>query len=116
MVSEKSEFQRSRWPAMAVLVLSIASLGLSEEPASGDDAPKLWYRQPGSTRLGPGGTALDWQEQLKTGLPIGNGLLGAIIPGAVEDELIAINEHTLWSGRPVDVESLVRLDGQPRGR
>jgi alpha-L-fucosidase 2 len=47
----------------------------------------LWYKQPAKT----------WTEAL----PIGNGRLGAMIFGGVNDELLQLNESTLWSGGPV---------------
>jgi alpha-L-fucosidase 2 len=34
------------------------------------------------------------------GLPLGNGVLGALIDGGLPDETIAINHDTLWSGAP----------------
>jgi alpha-L-fucosidase 2 len=50
-------------------------------------ALKLWYNQPaGST----------WENAL----PIGNGRLGAMVYGNVEEETIQLNEHTAWSGSP----------------
>ena len=48
---------------------------------------KLWYQQP----------AEKWTEAL----PVGNGRLGAMIFGKTNDELIQLNENTLWSGGPV---------------
>lgn len=48
----------------------------------------LWYKQP----------AKNWDEAL----PIGNGRLGAMIFGEVENELIQLNEETLWTGGPAD--------------
>jgi alpha-L-fucosidase 2 len=48
----------------------------------------LWYRQP----------AQKWVEAL----PVGNGRLGAMIFGGVRQELIQLNEDTLWSGGPKD--------------
>lgn len=47
----------------------------------------LWYNQP---------AADVWTDAL----PIGNGRLGAMIYGNVENELIQLNEHTVWSGGP----------------
>jgi len=47
---------------------------------------KLWYEKP----------AVHWVEAL----PIGNGNIGAMIFGGVENELIQLNEGTLWSGGP----------------
>ncbi|MEP7236630.1 MAG: glycoside hydrolase family 95 protein [Ferruginibacter sp.] len=49
----------------------------------------LWYDQP----------AKDWNEAL----PIGNGRLGAMIFGRPDTELIQLNEQTLWTGGPVDL-------------
>jgi alpha-L-fucosidase 2 len=49
----------------------------------------LWYNQP----------AKDWNEAL----PIGNGRLGAMIFGRPGDELIQLNEQTLWTGGPVNL-------------
>ncbi|MBT3194684.1 MAG: glycoside hydrolase family 95 protein, partial [Verrucomicrobia bacterium] len=50
------------------------------------DALKLWYTQP----------ATEWSEAL----PIGNGRLGAMIHGGIEQEHLQLNEDTLWSGGP----------------
>jgi len=49
---------------------------------------KLWYNKP----------ARNWNEAL----PVGNGRLGAMVFGRVEEELIQLNEETLWSGGPVN--------------
>lgn len=48
----------------------------------------LWYEKP----------AKDWNEAL----PIGNGRLGAMIFGRVKEELLQMNEQTLWTGGPVN--------------
>ncbi len=47
---------------------------------------KLWYKQP----------AVKWTEAL----PIGNGRIGAMVFGGVENDRIQFNEETLWSGEP----------------
>lgn len=47
----------------------------------------LWYKQP----------ATKWTDAL----PVGNGRLGAMVFGGVNEELIQLNEATLWSGGPV---------------
>ncbi len=49
----------------------------------------LWYNTP----------AKDWNEAL----PIGNGRLGAMIFGRPETELIQLNEQTLWTGGPANL-------------
>ena len=48
---------------------------------------KLRYSKPASV----------WTEAL----PVGNGRLGGMVFGGVEEELIQLNEATLWSGGPV---------------
>jgi alpha-L-fucosidase 2 len=53
-----------------------------------DRANVLWYRQP----------AADWTEAL----PIGNGRLGGMVFGAVNDENIQLNEDTVWAGSKHD--------------
>jgi alpha-L-fucosidase 2 len=49
----------------------------------------LWYNTP----------AKDWNEAM----PIGNGRLGAMIFGRADSELIQLNEQTLWTGGPVNL-------------
>lgn len=49
---------------------------------------KLWYKQP----------AQEWEEAL----PIGNGRLGGMVFGGVQEERIQLNEDTLWAGFPRD--------------
>ena len=43
-------------------------------------------------------------------MPIGNGMLGAMIYGNVEKEIIQLNEHTVWSGGPNRNDNLLALD------
>ena len=47
----------------------------------------LWYKQP----------AEEWIEAL----PVGNGRLGAMVYGKVTNELLQLNEESLWAGPPV---------------
>ena len=46
----------------------------------------LWYRQP----------AVAWLQAM----PLGNGMIGAMVFGGVPQERIALNESSFWSGRP----------------
>jgi len=48
----------------------------------------LWYRQPAAL----------WTDAL----PIGNGRLGAMVFGGVEEERLQLNEETLWTGGPYE--------------
>jgi len=67
-----------------LLILLLFCLNTS---AQNSDELKLWYKQP----------AQKWVESL----PLGNGKLGAMVFGGVEEEIIQLNESTLWSGGPV---------------
>ncbi|HRJ42273.1 MAG TPA: glycoside hydrolase family 95 protein, partial [Caldilineaceae bacterium] len=53
-----------------------------------------------------------WEEAL----PIGNGRLGAMIFGGVDEERIALNEDTLWSGLPKDTTNPGAKDVLPEVR
>lgn len=64
--------------------LSVFSRAVSAQESR---ALKLWYTKP----------ADKWVEAL----PMGNGKLGAMIFGGINEELIQLNENTLWSGGPV---------------
>ena len=49
------------------------------------ETTELWYAQPAEV----------WMESL----PIGNGRLGAMTYGGIEEEKLALNESTMWSGQ-----------------
>ncbi|MBH1939563.1 glycoside hydrolase family 95 protein [Mobilitalea sibirica] len=49
---------------------------------------KLWYKEPANV----------WEEAL----PIGNGSLGAMIFGGVKEEVLQLNEDSIWYGPPID--------------
>lgn len=54
------------------------------------DNRTLWYKQP----------AAYWEEAL----PIGNGRLGAMVFGGIEEDIFRMNEDTFWSGYPKKCE------------
>lgn len=72
--------------ALILMIFLVNSLFLSAREAP--DNLKLWYTKP----------AQKWTEAL----PIGNGRLGAMIFGGVENDRIQFNEETLWTGEPND--------------
>jgi len=51
----------------------------------------VWYRQPASA----------WLQAM----PLGNGMIGAMVFGGVPQERIALNESSFWSGRPHDYDN-----------
>jgi alpha-L-fucosidase 2 len=85
---------RSRFVWTFLLLLQTTA-SLAGEPAAGERAAPqrdmvLWYRQPGQA----------WLDAM----PLGNGLMGAMVFGGVQKERIAINESSFWSGRPHDYD------------
>ena len=60
------------------------------EPAEPPTEPlTLWYRKP----------ARHWETEA---LPVGNGRMGAMVFGGVDQERIQFNEETVWDGEYVD--------------
>ena len=78
---------KNRVPGIAI-ILSIFILTLNCQGESSGQSLKLWYTQP----------ATIWEEAL----PIGNGRLGAMVFGGVNEDHIQFNEETLWTGAPHD--------------
>jgi alpha-L-fucosidase 2 len=76
---------------------------LGPRPVTPVEAPlRLWYTKP----------AAAWVEAL----PIGNGRLGAMVFGGVADELLQLNEDTLWAGGPYDPSNPEALPALPEVR
>ncbi|MDR3691733.1 MAG: glycoside hydrolase family 95 protein [Fimbriimonas sp.] len=68
-----------------MLGLTLAGIALATTPSA---TKLLWYKRP----------ADQWIEAL----PVGNGRLGAMVFGRPADELIQLNESTVWTGAPYD--------------
>lgn len=80
------QFRKFRLITRVLLLLMISTVVLKAQKR-GPSGLKLWYEQPSGTT---------WENAL----PIGNGMLGAMVYGNVDQEIIKLNEHTLWSGSP----------------
>ncbi len=73
------------------------------------DRKETYYDKNGNTVINPykseGDDSIfinsEYYEYLWTkGLPIGNGRLGAMVMGAIDKEVIQVNEDTVWTGSP----------------
>ena len=62
----------------------------------------LWYRQPG----------VKWLDAM----PIGDGYMGAMVFGGIQQERIALNESSFWSGRPHDYNDTNAINYFPQIR
>ena len=79
------------------LLILLLSVGMVPAGYAADDTSKsnllLWYNtKPNTTR------GANFSEPL----PIGNGLIGALVYGRASEEKIALNETSFWSGAPHD--------------
>ncbi|RXG12416.1 alpha-L-fucosidase 2 [Leeuwenhoekiella aestuarii] len=85
----KKMFFRSSSLLLLVLfaLLSCTNEENSDPETAQAELPELWYDAP----------AREWVEAL----PLGNGKIGAMVFGRVSDELIQLNESSLYSGGPV---------------
>jgi len=85
------KLHRMRLPILPLLMIITLFLGGCQTEANETDNSKkmeLWYTAPAS----------EWLEAL----PIGNGRLGAMIFGGVKEDLVQLNEESLWAGMPED--------------
>lgn len=67
------------------LVAMALALSGCQSATDSCETTELWYAQPAKV----------WMESL----PIGNGRLGAMTYGGIEEEKLALNESTMWSGQ-----------------
>ncbi len=96
MLQRRKQIQlREVWTLLAVTALNIAVV------VAGSDL-KLTYDQPASK----------WTEAL----PIGNGRLGAMVFGGIQNERFQLNEDTLWAGGPYDPNNPDALENLPEAR
>lgn len=80
--------KKKRRKSTSKIILSFFLISCCISEVAGQEDLKLWYDKPASV----------WTEAL----PVGNGRLGAMVFGNVEEELLQLNEETLWSGGPVN--------------
>jgi alpha-L-fucosidase 2 len=79
-----------------------AQAPLSGTNVNSRDSLILWYQRP----------AGQWVEAL----PVGNGRLGAMVFGGINNERIQLNEDTLWAGGPYDPTSPGAAKALPEAR
>jgi len=72
-----------------IIALSVFLFSYNSSLSPGQNLPsgmKIWFNQP----------ADNWNEAL----PVGNGRLGAMVFGGVENERLELNEESVWTGQP----------------
>lgn len=63
---------------------------------------RLWYRQPA--------------ENFDQALPIGNGRIGGMVYGRISEDIIGLNEDSVWSGGPRNRNNPNSLEALPKVR
>ena len=84
-----------------IALLTIAVAGFAQDKDK--TRLKLWYDEPAG-------------EVWENALLVGNGRLGAMVYGNVEQETIQLNEHTVWSGGPNRNDNPDALEALPEIR
>jgi len=80
----------------ASLAIALQAAAAMTEDAQPTSSTTIWYRAPGG-------------NPINEGLPIGNGRLGALILGGIENERIVLNEDSVWSGGPYNSDNPAAL-------
>ena len=86
---------------LAFLLLGFLSFSCRTNENLKEDSG-VWFNQP----------AQNWNEAI----PIGNGILGGMVYGGIESDTIKINEETLWSGGPRDLQNYEAINHLPEIR
>lgn len=82
-----STLSKSNVLGLMAAFLLLPDVAVSEQ-AEHDPANVIWFEQP----------AANWDQAL----PVGNGRLGAMIFGGVNEERLQLNEDSMWAGQPTD--------------
>jgi alpha-L-fucosidase 2 len=87
----------------AVAIMSLTSM-TTAQPATQPADPNhtIWFDRPA--------------EIWEAALPVGNGRLGAMVYGGVNEDRIQLNEDSLWSGGPQDSDNPAALEALPKIR
>jgi alpha-L-fucosidase 2 len=97
-------FEHSASLAAAIVALTSAcAVGeTAGDPAASRAGTSVWQAQPAGA----------WMEAM----PLGNGMMGAMVFGGTRQERIALNESSFWSGRPHDYNDPEAIKYFPRIR
>jgi hypothetical protein len=91
--NKMSTMSGAAWVWASLLLYASAAMATEVAPpaaARPQGEMVLWYRQPG--------------EKWLDAMPLGNGLVGAMVFGGTAQERIALNESSFWTGRPHDYD------------
>lgn len=84
---------------LAGLVFGLIACIVSPKP---EHNLRLWYDKPANASVPDKQQGWESDAEWLKALPVGNGFLGAMVFGDVNQERLQLNEKTLWSGSPDD--------------
>ena len=82
--------------SMALILGAVAAI----QPAPAAESPGghvLWFSKPAAGRK-DGWSGKDWTTYIYEAFPIGNGRIGALVCGGTGEELLRLNDDSLWTG------------------
>ncbi|MBP1677766.1 MAG: Alpha-L-fucosidase [Bacteroidetes bacterium] len=84
------------------VVLAVWVAVFATQAVYADKTMRVWYNKPASAATSDIKNSWNNDHEWLNALPVGNGFLGAMVYGNVNQELIQLNEKSLWSGSPDD--------------
>jgi len=100
----KSQKTEKLFKMKELVIITLLAISTTSCIAEKDELKEagIWFNQP----------ATNWNEAI----PIGNGTLGGMVYGGIESDTIKINEETLWSGGPRDLQNYEAIKYLPEIR
>lgn len=88
-----------------VLLLVLGLCSCTKEVSETTNHLKLWYVTPADATTADNPDPWTDDAAWLKALPLGNGSLGAMVFGGVNNERIQLNEETMWSGSPQESDN-----------
>ncbi|MDI9871585.1 glycoside hydrolase family 95 protein [Flectobacillus roseus] len=90
-------FQKAIFSLIALITFSSKTIAQQNNPPL-----TVWYKQPANAKIADVNKGWNNDPEWLKAFPIGNGFLGGMVFGDVNQERIQLNEKSLWSGSPSD--------------
>ncbi len=94
--------KKNKFKTILSLLFTIGLISSCQSKESEIQPLKLWYKQPANAQIPDNKNAWKDDPEWLKALPLGNGSLGLMVFGDVNNERIQLNEESMWSGSPAD--------------
>jgi alpha-L-fucosidase 2 len=88
-----------------LIIAALTFIAVQSPARTPDKSNLLWYEYPANSTLKDTEWTMGDDKHWLDALPLGNGSLGAMVFGDVNQERIQLNEETMWSGSPQDANN-----------